>query len=54
MCSYRRDLVSRATRHPVARAARHPTTAFDTPGAAPQSDATRRLFTECLDLVTQP
>ncbi|QTE01474.1 hypothetical protein [Streptomyces cyanogenus] len=34
--------------------ARYLTTAFGPPDTAPPSDATRRLLTECLDLVTEP
>ncbi|MDN5385802.1 hypothetical protein QEP66_27715, partial [Streptomyces sp. LB8] len=30
------------------------TKAFTAPDPAPPSDTTRRLFSECLDLVTQP
>ncbi|GAA0927168.1 hypothetical protein [Streptomyces thermoalcalitolerans] len=33
---------------------RYLTKAFTTPDPAPPSDTTRRLFSECLDLVTQP
>ncbi|WP_345041409.1 hypothetical protein [Streptomyces sannanensis] len=34
--------------------ARYLTTGFDAPDPAPPSNATRRLFTECLDLITTP
>ncbi len=34
--------------------ARYLTTPFAVPGSAPPSSATRRLLTECLDLITQP